>query len=1270
MHTARDPHVNRPIWSALARWRNVLPQTHPCALRYRLALLALVLWLPTRLTQAQPDPLNEAWRWARFGTESGLPSDRVLDVVETSTGVAWARTEARLAWYDDHRWHPVTVVKGATPQLPSRLVPDRQGGILAVASRRLYRVDQQGISSIPIEEEVGPLVVRDVVPLDDTDLLVLTSGGLYRHHAGGLDPFPGPEEIPPEKIADTIFITAVEGVWLSGAHGLFQWTGAAWVKRFHLPTRLLQVGRWGGMAAVTDGSPTEYGLWTWAPGSPPRHRVGDDIGLITSVYADAAGDAIVTSASGSVRVRRAGRWARLRPTPAPLINPRFIRARSNGDLWLGTEEGLFLFRASSTRWTRWRASDITESNNVNAILQTRNGDVWMATGAGIVIRRTDGTFDHVRTIQGTTLRVVTGLAEDRNGNIWVASGSSFAGAFRWDGTAWARVGTEAGLDAPRIHKIVKDRSGRLWFLGLGLHFAGAKNGPGAFVYDGVRFTPWGPAEGLPSGRVYDFDEGPDGARYFATLEGLSRYHDGRWTHWTTEEGLLDNRVFTVAIGDDGRVWFGHQNAGHGLGVLDDQDRPRYLTVADGLIDDEVWSVHPGPDTTLWIGTRGGLARYRNGIFASFNPSTGLEHRHVWPVLPLAAQVYVGTIGGGVYVLNFAELSTPPPAVTVASPMVASGHVSFQWQTLAFSGQQPTEAIETRYRLDDQPWSAWSAAREASVLNVSPGKHTFTVQAKSLFGVVASEGTTASFRIAPPFYLHPLFLAAVSLWILSMSALGVSYWRRQRRSEEHFSKVFYASPMAIAIASLGEGRLIEVNERFEQLVGYSRDEVIGKTTRALNLWPDPTMRLLMIDRIRRGAVLHDLDVQFTTKSGDARAIQGSVEVVELGGRRRLLWMGIDVTERKKAEEALRLSQARLEAAQARAKMGSWEYYPDTQAGYWSKEMFLLYGLDPAQDAPSMGELLELIHPEDRQQLQASQMQSLYTLEPISIDYRTNPARGPERHLNATVHTVRDQDGQPIYLAGTVMDFTERKQAEADRERLIAELEAKNAELERFTYTVSHDLKSPLVTIKGFVGLLEQDALAGDAQQMKRDIEHINHATDKMHRLLDELLELSRIGRLMNPPQTVSLSDLAHEATRLVAGRLAARGVEVEIAEAMPVVFGDRLRLLEVYQNLIDNAVKFMGEQRAPKLEIGARWEGNEGKQVLCWVRDNGMGIASKYHEKVFGLFERLEVDREGTGIGLALVRRIVEVHGGRIWVESEGPGHGSTFYFTLPAAEAS
>jgi signal transduction histidine kinase len=195
----------------------------------------------------------------------------------------------------------------------------------------------------------------------------------------------------------------------------------------------------------------------------------------------------------------------------------------------------------------------------------------------------------------------------------------------------------------------------------------------------------------------------------------------------------------------------------------------------------------------------------------------------------------------------------------------------------------------------------------------------------------------------------------------------------------------------------------------------------------------------------------------------------------------------------------------------------------------------------------------------------------------------------------------------------------------------------------------------------LGLLEQDALRGNAERMQTDIAYIHMAAATMQRLLDELLELSRIGRVVHPLTEIPLGALAHEAVTLVGGQIAARGVQVHIAPDLPVVMGDRSRLLEVLQNLVDNAVKFMGAQPTPRIEIGLR---QQDKERVYYVQDNGVGIDPRYHEKVFGLFERLESEGDGTGIGLALVKRIIEVHGGRIWVESAGQGCGSTFCFTL------
>jgi signal transduction histidine kinase len=263
-------------------------------------------------------------------------------------------------------------------------------------------------------------------------------------------------------------------------------------------------------------------------------------------------------------------------------------------------------------------------------------------------------------------------------------------------------------------------------------------------------------------------------------------------------------------------------------------------------------------------------------------------------------------------------------------------------------------------------------------------------------------------------------------------------------------------------------------------------------------------------------------------------------------------------------------------------------------------------------------------------------------------------------NVIESNSHDETGQML-LSLSYMQRKLRQQAEKER-LYLKELEDKNTELERFTYTVSHDLRSPLITIQGFSGALKQSVAQGNSERIEKDIQRIHAAADRMQLLLDDLLELSRIGRLVNPPENVSLEGITREATELVEGTLTARGVQIKISSNLPILFGDRKRLVEVMQNLIENAAKFMGGQKEPLIEIGALEKGGE---TFCYVQDNGIGIDPRYHEKIFDLFDKLDQNMPGTGVGLAIVKRIIEIHKGRIWVESEGRGQGSTFYFSIP-----
>jgi PAS domain S-box-containing protein len=250
-----------------------------------------------------------------------------------------------------------------------------------------------------------------------------------------------------------------------------------------------------------------------------------------------------------------------------------------------------------------------------------------------------------------------------------------------------------------------------------------------------------------------------------------------------------------------------------------------------------------------------------------------------------------------------------------------------------------------------------------------------------------------------------------------------------------------------------------------------------------------------------------------------------------------------------------------------------------------------------------------------------------------------------------------------MADQMANAIENARLFTERASLIRELETQNAELERFTYTVSHDLRSPLVTIHGFLGYLRQDAAAHDMARFDKDLHRIANAVDRMQFLLNDLLELSRIGRVINPSESMPFGDIVAEAVELLNGPLEARRVNVRVHNDFPLVFGDHARLVEVLQNLISNAAKFMGDQPHPMIEIGTDGEDPDRMQIF-FVRDNGIGIDPQFHDRIFGLFNRLDPAIEGTGIGLTLVKRIIEMHGGKIWIHS-GPGEGATFYFTLP-----
>ena len=444
------------------------------------------------------------------------------------------------------------------------------------------------------------------------------------------------------------------------------------------------------------------------------------------------------------------------------------------------------------------------------------------------------------------------------------------------------------------------------------------------------------------------------------------------------------------------------------------------------------------------------------------------------------------------------------------------------------------------------------------------------------------------------------------------------------------------------------------------MGKSTQEVIGRT--AEEIFGDPDIARIPRERDRRVMDSGQTEVAeeiFQTPAG--KKIILSTKSPRRDANGRIIGMVVvarDITERKKAEELLRNSHEIL-----RGILGT------TLDGYMSTDaQGRLLDVNPRycqQSGYTREELLGMQVTDLDVQVTAAFVEenAKQVIADSSSQFETMHRRKDGTIWHAEVSTSYSEatDGRFFVF---LRDITDRLQAEKALRLQSEELVRANAEVTRFVYTVSHDLKSPLVTIKTFLGYLEKDLASNDTERMAKDMAYAHTAADKMSGLLDELLELSRVGRKVAPFAEVPLQAIVKEAMDLVAGRIAQRGVSVEVTAGPILLFGDRRRLMEVYQNLLDNAAKFMGDQPTPRVEIGAEVTDDE---TVLFVRDNGLGIDPRHKARLFGLFEKLNPHTEGHGMGLAMVRRIVEMHGGKIWVESDGVGKGATFRFTLAKA---
>ncbi len=525
----------------------------------------------------------------------------------------------------------------------------------------------------------------------------------------------------------------------------------------------------------------------------------------------------------------------------------------------------------------------------------------------------------------------------------------------------------------------------------------------------------------------------------------------------------------------------------------------------------------------------------------------------------------------------------------------------------------------------------------------------------------------------------LWLAS-ALLIASLLLLFLLYQRHQRRraerAEQRSRAVIDQSPFAIQIFA-PDGTPLHMNRTAERLWRIRLED-----TRGYNPLTDPQLEALGITPYLRrafaGEAVTTPVIRYDT-SQTPLAAAAPHKVVELrshiypvrdsqGEVAEIIVMHEDVSE-------LQEISRRLTEAQRVARLGAWELDLRTDQLYWSDEIFRIFEIDPARFGASYEAFLETVHPDDREAVNDAYVRSVDARTEYDIQHRLRMPDGRIKWVRERGHTEYAADGTPVRSLGTVLDITDYKTLEAElvrhREHLeemvaqrTGELEIINAELESFSYSVSHDLRAPLRAITGFSRALAEDCAEQLDDTGRQYLERIEANVRRMTQLIDDLLTLSRTSQAPLSQAAVPLGPLADEVAEQLRQRYPDHPVEF-VNRVTDTVFGDPKLLRILLENLLDNAWKYTGTVAAPRVVFSR--EGEEPGRLRFCLCDNGVGFDMAYADKLFGAFQRLHGSEfPGTGIGLATVQRIVHRHRGRIRGEGR-PGAGACFRFTLPLA---
>jgi PAS domain S-box-containing protein len=955
-----------------------------------------------------------------------------------------------------------------------------------------------------------------------------------------------------------------------------------------------------------------------------------------------------------------------------------------GNIWVVTDGGLDMFR--DTALTSYTTRQGVSERDFHSVMALRNGAVWIGTGGALnILRKQDGyTAILDRKLSGKG--VGPGMLEDHSGAVWLGVDLAL---MRFQNGRFREIGGQRFAGIGGVSGIAEDSGGKVWVL----------NGRGHQVFSIVgnkikKQASLNDELGRPQYLVAD----PNGGLWIGTGSGrstVSYFRDGRLqtTSLSSTQGPVG--IHALFVDSDGSLLVassqGLYRLNHGQVTL--------FSSENGLPCPDTFSAIRDNHGALWIYTRCGLVRIAEPEWAKW-----IESPHVAVfVMTLdaldGAQAGTGSIkqpaaskgpdgrlwfatGVSVQMLDpdrLYEDALPPPvyvegvvadhkrfdATSVVKVPALNRDLEIDYTAPSLSVPQK---VRFRYMLEgrDREWQDAGTRRQAFYTDLKPGHYRFRATASNSYGVWNQTGAALDFVVLPAYYQTNWFrLSSIAIFVALLWALYRWRVHRLRGQEKRLRDVVETIP-TMTFTALSDGSNTFVNKRWTEYTGLSVEQSSGAGWQCA-IHPEDLARHLEKWRISvaTGQLFED-EAQFRCAvDGEYRwfLVRG-VPLRDQHGN-IVKWYGTltDIEDSKRAAEALRRSELYLREGQRLAHAGSWAF---NSAGfdYWSSELFHVYGLDPGGKPPTIKEYLNLVHPEDRNFMEQEIQKMLATHCEFDFTKRIVRPDGSMRYVRCVGVPVTEGVTFQGFL-GTGMDVTEQELLEQERER-IRQLETELAHTNRVSMlgemaaSLAHEIKQPIAA-----AITSANSCIEWLAQEPPNLDRARAAAARIGKYgkgAAEIIDRIRSLYKKSPPQRelVDVNGIIQEMLTLLEGEADRYSVAMrtDLSPELPKIMVDRVQLQQVFMNLMLNAIEAMKESAG---ELTVKSQRQDGQPQFS-VSDTGVGLPAEKMDQIFSAF--FTTKPQGSGMGLAISRSIVESHGGRLWA-SANSGGGATFHFSLP-----